>query len=92
MGDQGDSEYEQQSEQHATWVDNLGIPIAYQSWSPEDTRVVSGPYGPAPRSSYPGRRFPDRRTARLYWHLRATVVEEHRVPGRWIFRIKKGRA
>ncbi len=74
----------------AAWVDELGLPIAYQAWSDENTRVVSGPYGPVGYSDFRGTRFRDRRSARLHWCLRATVVEEYRVPGRWIFRIKKG--
>lgn len=75
------------------YVDVLGLPIVYQSWSSADSAVVSGPYGPAGMSNFPGRRFRDRRSARVYWSLRATIVEEYRVPGRWIFRIKKkGRA
>ncbi len=70
------------------WADVNGLPIEYRVWSPETSRVVSGPYGPEGYSKFPGRRFRDRRSARIYWHTRATIIEEYRVPGRWIFRVK----
>jgi hypothetical protein len=75
-------------EEAVRWADEDGAPVEYRAWSPETSRVVSGPYGPEGFSRFPGRRFPSRSHARQYWARRAHILEEHRVPGRWIFRIK----
>jgi hypothetical protein len=70
------------------WFDEDGRPIEYPDWTPGTSRVVSGPYGPASVTKFPGRRFPDRASARRYWGVRARILEEYKVPGRYIFRIQ----
>jgi len=60
----------------------------YRHWDPDTTRVVSGPIGSEEKSKFPGRRFPSRRTAREHWQAAAGIVDEHIIPGRYIFRIK----
>jgi hypothetical protein len=74
------------------WVDAEGVPVEYRNWTGATSRVVSGPYGPPWLSRFPGRRFPCRWMAREYWRARTRIIEEYRVPGRWIFRIPKERA
>ncbi len=55
-------------------------------WCPRTTRVVSGPYG---KANFPGTRFPTRGAAREYWAARTRILEEHKIKGRYIFRIPK---
>jgi hypothetical protein len=66
--------------------DEDGAPIAYQAWTAENSRVVSGPLG---LHKFPGRSFPDRATARAHWLARGVIIEEYRAPGRWMFRITR---
>lgn len=54
----------------------------YPDWTPATSRVVSGEYGP-------GNRFRTRTEARQYWSERTRIIEEYRVPGKWIFRIRR---
>jgi hypothetical protein len=62
-------------------------PLDYVDWDNTGTRVVSGPYGTA---AFPGRRFPSRSAARAYWTQRAgKILQEWRVPGRYIFRVRR---
>ncbi len=87
----GDVEWETKAwgSEYQRWFDEDGQQVEYRDWTDGTTRVVSGPYGPASKSNFPGRRFRDRRSARLYWSLRAGVVEEYMVPGRWILRVRR---
>lgn len=77
-----------EEEEGVRWTDDWGQPVTYPDWFPGETRVVSGPYGPATKSRFPGRRFATRYQARAHWEAKARIVEEYRIPGRWIFRIK----
>lgn len=62
--------------------------VDYRDWSPETTRVVSGPLGPV--TKFPGQRFRSRVEARRYWTERAgRIIEDLSIRGRWIFRIKR---
>ena len=72
------------------WANEDGMVLEYQDWSPETSRVVSGPLGPPGKSKFRGHRFTTRSEARAYWASRARIIAEHRVPGRWIYRITTG--
>ncbi len=61
----------------------------YPDWNEDTTRVVSGPIGPEHKSRFRGTRFPSRSLARQYWGAKARIVDEHFIPGRFIFRIRK---
>lgn len=67
-------------------IDENGLPIEYQAWTPGSTRVVSGP---VEKFNYPGRPFPNRAAARAFWSERADIVEQYMVEGRWVLRIRK---
>lgn len=72
-------------EEYQRWNDEEGVRIRYRDWTPETSRVVSGPLG---GYSFPGRSFPDRPAAREYWLSRASrIIEEYLIPGRWALRI-----
>ena len=61
-------------------------PASYPAWGPGETFVVSGPLGAAPDG--PGRRFPDRPTARA-WALGryGAVLENCYHADRWAYRV-----
>lgn len=62
--------------------------VPYLHYVPEETKVVSGPIGPAKK--FPGTMFVSKAAARSYWLGRAgRVLEDLSVPGRWIFRVRK---
>lgn len=62
--------------------------VDYRDWSPETTKVVSGPLGPV--KQYPGRRFMSWRAARAYWLERAgRIIEDLSVHGRYIYRVRR---
>jgi hypothetical protein len=82
-------EFGSEWDRDSRWYDDSGRPLVYTTWTDENSRVVSGPYGPAWYSKFPGRRFPSRTLARRHWGVRARILEEHRVPGRYIFRIRE---
>ncbi len=87
----GDLEWEtrEYGSEYERWADEDGARIEYPIWHPDTSRVVSGPYGPVWYSRFPGKRFPSRTLARQYWCTRARVIEEYRVPGRYMFRIRR---
>lgn len=62
--------------------------VDYRDWRPEDTKVVSGPLGPA--KNYPGRRFRNKAEARRYWLERAgRIHEDNSIQGRYAFRVRR---
>lgn len=62
--------------------------VDYRDWSPETTKVVSGPIGPL--KQYPGQRFRSRHEARRFWIQKAgRIIEDLSIAGRWIFRVRK---
>jgi hypothetical protein len=69
-------------------LDNPDITPSYQDWSPETTKVVSGPLGA--KAKFPGQRFATRGEARTYWQQRAgRIFEEHLVKNRYVFRVRR---
>jgi hypothetical protein len=63
-------------------------PVVYKDWSPETTKVVSGPIGPS--KQYPGQRFMSRAAALGYWQRRAgRIIEDLSIPGRYIYRVRR---
>ncbi len=66
-----------------------GEKIEYRDWSPENTKVVSGPTGQN-RTNRPGRHFWFKAHARAYWLERAgRIIEEYTLPGRYAFRVRR---
>lgn len=62
--------------------------VDYRDWSPETSKVVSGPAGPA--AQFPGRRFRNKREAKAHWLARAgRILEDLSMGQRYMFRVRK---
>lgn len=58
----------------------------YPDWNDITTRVVSGPIGAA---TFRGQRFTTHWAAREHWIRRSRIYQDHTLPGRWIFRVRR---